>query len=64
MSLFDTKVEAEPKHTNEELYYKQMDLLKKFLEHNAISKAQYNKSAHDLTEKMGFGELKQQDKRN
>ncbi len=58
MSLFDTKVEAEPKHTNEELYYRQMELLKTFLEHKAISKEQYDKSVHDLTEKMGFKETK------
>lgn len=33
----------------------QMELLKTFLEKGAISQAQYDKSAHDLTEKMGFG---------
>ena len=47
--------QAEPTHTNEELYHKQMELLKTFLEKGAISQAQYDKSAHDLTEKMGFG---------
>lgn len=47
--------QAEPTHTNEELYYKQMELLKTFLEKGAISQAQYDKSVHDLTEKMGFG---------
>lgn len=43
------------KHTNEELYKNQVELLKTFLEKGAISKAQFNKSYHDLTKKMGFG---------
>ena len=47
--------QTEPTHTNEELYHKQMELLKTFLEKVAIAQAQYEKSAHDLTEKMGFG---------
>lgn len=42
------------KHTNEELFHKQINLLKTFLERNAISKAQFDKSYHDLCEKMGF----------
>lgn len=46
---------AEPTHTSEELYHKQIELLKIFLEKGAISQAQYDKSTHDLTEKMGFG---------
>ena len=37
---------------NHELYLSQVDTLKKFLERNAISRAQYDKSMHDLTEKM------------
>ena len=41
-------------HNNEELYYKQVRLLQTFLEHGAISQAQYDKSYHDLSEKMGF----------
>ena len=39
---------------NRQLYLKQKELLDTFLEHKAISKAQYEKSLHDLTEKMGF----------
>ena len=39
---------------NHELYLKQKQLLELFLEKGAISKAQYNKSLHDLTEKMGY----------
>ena len=30
-------------------------MLQGFLERNAISKEQYEKSYHDLTEKMGYG---------
>ena len=40
----------EQKH---ELYLKQKALLDTFLEKHAISKKQYDKSFHDLTEKMG-----------
>ena len=36
------------------LYLKQKRLLDTFLERNAISKAQYDKSLHDMTEKMGM----------
>ena len=41
-------------HNNEELYYRQVKLLQTFLEHGAISQAEFDKSFHDLTEKMGF----------
>ena len=40
-----------------ELYDKQVRLLKTFLEHGAISQSQFDKSFHDLTEKMGFGTI-------
>ena len=36
------------------LYLSQKKLLDDFLERNAISKAQYDKSLSDLTEKMGM----------
>ena len=40
------------------LYLDQKKLLDTFLEHGAISKAQYDKSLGDMTEKMGMkGEL-------
>jgi len=39
---------------NYELYLSQKELLEQFLSTGAISKAQYQKSLHDLTEKMGF----------
>ena len=37
-----------------ELYLKQKQMLEMFLERNAISKAQFDKSLGDLTEKMGM----------
>ena len=39
---------------NRQLYIRQKQLLQEFLEHGAISKEQYEKSLHDLTEKMGI----------
>ena len=50
---------AQPPHTssraeqNHLLYLKQKAILETFLEKGAISRAQYEKSLHDLTEKMG-----------
>ena len=48
--------ETEPKSpaSRRELYENQVQLLKTFLEHGAISQLQYDISFHDLTEKMGF----------
>ena len=43
-----------PEEKKIELYRKQKELLDMFLERNAISKAQYDKSLGDLTEKMGM----------
>ena len=40
---------------NKELYKQQKHTLDLFLERGAISKAQYEKSLHDLTDKMGIG---------
>ena len=39
---------------NELLFLRQKDTLDKFQERGAISKAQYDKSLHDLIEKMGI----------
>lgn len=47
-----------PEEKKRALYEKQKKLLDDFLERNAISKAQYDKSLHDMTEKMGYGETK------
>ena len=44
------------KEKNRELYYKQKRMLEDFLERGAISKAQFDKSLHDLTEKMNITE--------
>ena len=43
-----------PEQKKRDLYDRQVELLKTFLERNAISKEQYDKSLHDLTEKMGY----------
>lgn len=37
---------------NRRLFHQQVELLKTFLEHHAISQEQYNKSYHDLVVKM------------
>lgn len=42
---------------NIELYYKQVEVLNLFLERNAISKAQYEKSLSDLTAKMKIKDI-------
>ena len=44
---------------NREFYLQQKQLLDTFLEHGAISQAQYDKSLGDLTEKMGVKEHEQ-----
>ena len=41
---------------NHQLYLSQKALLSMFLEHGAISRAQHDKSLHDLREKMGESE--------
>ena len=43
-----------PEGKKRHLYEKQVAMLQSFLERNAISKEQYEKSLHDLTEKMGY----------
>ena len=44
-----------PEEKKKDLYDRHVETLKKFLERGAISQQQYDKSFHDLTEKMGFG---------
>ena len=39
-----------------ELYDRQVALLATFLEHGAITQTQHDKSLHDLTVKMGYGD--------
>lgn len=43
-----------PEEKKKQLYFKQKDLLDTFLDHHAISQAQYDKSLGDLKEKMGI----------
>ncbi len=43
-----------PEEKKHRLYENQKELLKAFLERGAISRAQYDKSLGDLTEKMGY----------
>lgn len=45
-----------PEEKKQELFRRQKRMLDLFLERNAISKAQYDKSLGDLIEKMGIKE--------
>ena len=45
-----------PEEKRRVLYDRQVATLKTFLEHGAISREQHDKSLHDLTVKMGYGE--------
>ena len=45
-----------PEEKRKQLFLKQKQTLDLFLERNAISKAQYDKSLGDLIEKMGMQE--------
>ena len=49
-----------PEEKRVQLYLKQKKLLEDFLERGAISKAQYEKSLGDLTEKMGVEKYRQE----
>lgn len=46
-----------PEEKKAELYRRQKVLLDTFLERNAISKAQYDKSLADMRTKMGMGDI-------
>ena len=46
-----------PEEKKAELYRKQKKLLDTFLEKNAITRSQYDKSLGDLTQKMGMEEV-------
>ena len=43
-----------PEEKRRALYDRQVATLKTFLEHGVITQAQYDKSLHDLTVKMGY----------
>ena len=49
--------EMTPDEKKLQLYIKQKNMLDSFLARNAISRAQYDKSLGDLTEKMGMGKV-------
>lgn len=46
-----------PEEKKAELYRRQKVLLDTFLERNAISQAQYDKSVKDMRTKMGMGDI-------
>ena len=46
-----------PEDKKKQLYLNQKQTLEAFLVRGAISKAQYDKSLGDLTEKMGMGNI-------
>lgn len=46
-----------PEEKKVELYRRQKVLLDTFLERNAISQAQYDKSLKDMKTKMGMGDI-------
>ena len=46
-----------PEDKKKQLYLNQKQTLDTFLAHGAISRAQYDKSLGDLTEKMGMGNI-------
>ena len=52
IELFEKQNETKEQQRHR-LYLKQKALLDLFLEKKAISRAQYEKSLHDMTEKMG-----------
>lgn len=54
MERNDQTQEKSPEEKKHDLYIRQKQLLETFLEHGAISRAQYNKSLGDLTVGMGI----------
>lgn len=57
-NIDDTWSKLSPEEKKQQLYEKQKHTLDLFLQRNAITKAQYDKSLGDLTEKMGYGKEK------
>ena len=53
-NIDDTWSKLSPEEKKRQLYEKQKHTLDLFLQRNAITKAQYDKSLGDLTEKMGY----------
>lgn len=56
MADIETTMALTEHEKKKKLYRDQKKLLDTFLEHGAISKAQYDKSLGDMTEKMGMGD--------
>ena len=55
MGIIDeAKKTEETLNSKKALFLKQKETLDTFLAHGAISRAQYDKSLHDMKEKMGF----------
>ena len=54
MERTDQAQELTAEEKKRDLYLRQKQLLDTFLEHGAISRAQYDKSLGDLTMKMGM----------
>ena len=52
--LYNAMEEQTPEEKKKQLFLNQKQLLDTFLEHGAISQAQYDKSLGDLIEKMGI----------
>ena len=50
--MYKKRASPAGKLPNEELYRRQVETLKLFLSKHAITQAQFDKSYHDLTEKM------------
>ena len=50
--MYEKEPLPQEKHTNEELYRRQVETLRLFLSKHAITQAQFDKSYRDLTEKM------------
>ncbi|MBQ4506329.1 MAG: hypothetical protein II971_03670 [Firmicutes bacterium] len=53
----EAREELSREEKNELLYWKQKAMLEEFLERGAISRAQFEKSMHDLAGKTGHAEV-------
>lgn len=52
--MMDPGIVSVPAKGKEELFRRQKQMLDLFLEKKAITRQQYEKSLHDLAEKMGY----------
>ena len=51
----DERASRTPEEQKKELFLKQKELLNTFLAQHAITQQQYDKSLHDMMDKMGMG---------